>query len=309
MRQDKQYIVQYMIEIQIHIKLFGGEAGQRTLNALKQIVNAARTGKETKPSATLNINANNAKWEIDNIDKNYLSKEFTVTAAAGIKEYVINLSGTTIEGTKITDINNVEKNMFSKDEKFKILIPITNMDKDGNFTINANGEVATKPVIYGLAPSSNLQNTALTGSIYEAGSGTKTEYYFQNQTKIVILKQNQDTKNPLQGVKFNLLNGNKEIICAGLTTNEEGIIEIDNLLPGKYYIQETETLERYEVYDKLIEVDAKFNEEIKVAVNNLYNEDIPKSEKTETEIEVEQVKSEIEINQNKEKVKLPKTGM
>ena len=290
-------------------KALGGQAGERTLNALKQIVNAARTGTETKPSSTLNISSNNAKWEIDNIDKNYLSKEFTVTAAAGIKDYAVNLSGTTIEGTKITDVNNVEKNIFSSNEKFKILIPITNIDKDGNFSINVNGKVATKPVIFGLSPSSNLQNTALTGSIYEDGAGIKTEYYFQNQTKIVIQKQNQDTKNPLKGVKFELLNENKEVIYADLTTNEEGIIVIENLLPGKYYIHETETLEGYEVYEKLIEVDAKLNEEIEVTVNNLYSQDIPKIEKINTELEVEQVKSDIEINQYKETIKLPKTGI
>ena len=290
-------------------KALGGQAGERTLNALKQIVNAARTGTETKPSSTLNISSNNAKWEIDNIDKNYLSKEFTVTATAGIKDYAVNLSGTTIEGTKITDVNNVEKNIFSSNEKFKILIPITNIDKDGNFSINVNGKVATKPVIFGLSPSSNLQNTALTGSIYEDGAGTKTEYYFQNQTKIVIQKQNQDTKNPLKGVKFELLNENKEVIYADLTTNEEGIIVIENLLPGKYYIHETETLEGYEVYEKLIEVDTKLNEEIEVTVNNLYSQDIPKIEKINTELEVEQVKSDIEINQYKETIKLPKTGI
>ena len=113
----------------------------------------------------------------------------------------------------------------------------------------------------------------------------------------------------MKGVKFELLNENKEVIYADLTTNEEGIIVIENLLPGKYYIHETETLEGYEVYEKLIEVDAKLNEEIEVTVNNLYSQDIPKIEKINTELEVEQVKSNIEINQYKETIKLPKTGI
>ena len=95
-----------------------------------------------------------------------------------------------------------------------------------------------------------MQNVAVTGSIYESGNGNKTEYYFTNQTKIVILKQNQETKQPLEGVKFQLLDENKQVIYTDLTTNKEGIITIENLLPGKYYIQEVETLENYEVYDK-----------------------------------------------------------
>ena len=303
----------------------GGEAGQRTLNAMKNIVNIARTSTEVKPSATLKISSNNTKWEVDSIDSNYVSKEFTVTAAAGIKEYMISLQGDIIEGTKITDLKNIENNKFSGTEKFKILIPIKNINQDGTFSINLIGEVATKPVIYGLSPSSNLQNVALTGSIYETGSGTKTEYYFKNETKIMILKQNQETKETLEGVKFQILDENKNVIYSELSTDEQGTIKVDNLLPGKYYVQETETLEGYEVYNKLIEVNLKLNEEIKITVNNLHNEDIPKVEKINTELEIEQSKTEIEVEQNNLKieetannvkvaennviVKLPKTGM
>jgi len=312
----------------------GGEAGARTLNAMKSIVNIARTSTEVKPSATLNITGSNAKWEIDTINSNYVSKEFTVTASAGIKNYTVALAGDVIEGTKIADINNVEKKEFTDGEKIKILIPIKNIQKDGNFIINVNGEVATKPVIFGLSPSSTLQNVALTGSIYETGSGSKTEYYFKNETKIEILKQNQETKAPLENVKFQILDENKKVIYADLSTNNQGIITVENLLPGKYYVQEMETLEGYEVYDKLIEVNLKLNEAIKITVNNLYNTDIQKIEKINTELEVEQTKTEIAIEQNNIKiqeveqnveikeqetqvkmannntvVKLPKTGM
>lgn len=296
----------------------GGEAGERTLNAMKNIVNIARTGAETKPSATLNITANSAKWEIDAIDKNYVSKEFTVTASAGIKDYEVALTGDVVEGTKIVDTNNEEKSQYVDGEKFKIIIPIKNLHEDGNFSININGKVATKPVLYGLSPSSTLQNVALTGSIYEAGSGSKTEYYFKNETKIEILKQNQETKAPLENVKFQILDENKKVIYADLTTNNQGIITVENLLPGKYYVQEMETLEGYEVYDKLIEIEAKLNEEVKVTVNNLHNTDIQKIDKTYTEIEVEQSKTEIEVQESDIKVeeqekdvtiKLPKTGM
>ena len=280
----------------------GGAAGERTLNALKQIVHNARNSKETKPSATLNINASDALWKIDEIDKNYVSKEFSVTASAGVKDYKVNLTGELIEGMKITDMNNKEKSEFVDDEKFKILIPIKNINQDGKFSIEVNGNVATQPVLYGLSGNSNLQNVAVTGSIYENGSGNKTEYYFKNQTKIIILKQNQKTKELLQGVKFQLLDENKQVIYTDLTTNKEGIITIENLLPGKYYIQEMETLENYEVYDKYIEIELKLNEETKVTVNNLQNEEIPEIEKINTELEVEQINSTKEII-------LPKTGM
>jgi len=82
---------------------------------------------------------------------------------------------------------------------------------------------------------------------------------------------------------------------------------VQELVPGKYYIEEVSTLENFEVYDKLIEVDLKLNEEMKIIVNNLETEIIPEIEKIETELEVEQIKTEQELKQ--ELPKLPKTGM
>ena len=290
----------------------GGEAGERTLNALKQIVKNAREGTETKQTATLKINAKNTKWEIDQTDKKYVSKEFSVSASAGIKNYSITLEGTLVEGTKLTDVNNIEKNQFSSDESFKILIPIKNIETDGNFHIKAEGEVATKPVLLGTSGNSKLQNVAVTGSIYEQGKGLQEEYYFKNETKIIIIKQDQESKKTLQGVKFQLLNEEREIIYSELTTDKEGKIIIENLLPGKYYVREFETLEGYEEYDKMIEIDLKLNEETKITVNNLLNKTEPVVEKINTEIEVEQTKTENQIKQaevNKINIKLPKTGM
>ena len=118
---------------------------------------------------------------------------------------------------------------------------------------------------------------------------------------LVILKQNQENKKTLQGVKFQILNENKEVIYADLKTDDEGKIVVENLLPGKYYIQEMETLEGYEMYDKLIEVDLKLNEETKVTINNLPKDETPEVEKTKTELEVEQIKTEQEHKQQESK--------
>lgn len=290
----------------------GGEAGERTLNALKNIVYTARNSNETKPSSTINIKAVDNMWQVDEKDENYMSKKFIGMAEATIQDYKIKLSGDLVEGMKLTDINNVETDKFTDREIFKIMIPITNVEKDGKIEIQAYGKVATRPIYYGISENPNLQNVAVSGGIYEDGTGSKTEYYFKNETKIVILKQDQETKKPLAGVKFQLLNGNKEAIYADLTTDENGTVTIENLLPGKYYIKELETQEGYEVYDKLIEVDAKLNEEIKVTVNNLANSEAPEIEKTNTELEVEQIKTQQEVKQeqtNYTKIKLPKTGM
>lgn len=57
-----------------------GEAGKRTLNALKQIINNANKSTQTKVSSDLKMSQVDTKWKIDDIDSNYISKEFKVTS-------------------------------------------------------------------------------------------------------------------------------------------------------------------------------------------------------------------------------------
>ena len=279
-----------------------GEAGERTLNALKQIVSAARNSGATKPSSELTINQQNSLWEIDSVDNKYISQTFDVSAQASISEYNVAATDNNIEGLKIVDENNNEKNTFKYNEKFKILLPITNVIKDGNFVLNVSGKVATKAVLYGEAHDSALQNYAMTGNSYEDGIGSKKIYYTKNETKIIINKKDKTEQNVLQGVEFELLDSNKNVLYTGLITDENGQIKIDNLLPGKYFIKETKTLLGYEIYNKLVEVDLEL---IETATVNVIN-----SEKEE-EIKIENKESEISVQntQSVSSVKLPKTGM
>lgn len=279
-----------------------GESGERCLNALKQIVKNARSSSVTKVSSELKINQKNSLWKIDNIDSKYVSQTFTVTANAGFDKYLVELKNIDIEGVKITDKNNKEKKEFNSNEEFKILIPTTNITKDGNFTINVSGKVATKPVFYGETRDSSLQNYALTGYTYEDGNGSKKVYYTKNETKIIIVKKDDKEEKNLKGVQFELLDNNKNVIYTELTTNQDGQIVIDNLLPGVYYIREIRTIEGYELYDKLIKVELDLNEEATINVINLKNE-------PNIEVDKKQTENTVKDNVSKTQVKLPKTGM
>ena len=279
-----------------------GESGTRTLNALKQIVTNARNSSEVKVSSEITINQINSLWEIDKIDNKYVSQEFSVRANADMNTYKIQLENVILEGVKITDENNNEKTEFNSNEKFKILIPVTNITEDGNFTIRVSGKVETKPVLYGKSQDSSLQNYAITGYTYEDGNGSKKVYYTKNDTKIIIVKKDDSNQKYLQGVEFELLDTNKNVIYTDLVTDENGKIELDNLLPGTYYIRETRTLEGYELYDKLIRVDLELNETSTVNVLNAEEEPNIEVKKINTENTVNNVNSKIVI-------KLPKTGM
>ena len=284
-----------------------GEAGERTLNALKTIVNNARNSNQTKVSSELTVNEQEKLWKIDNLDSSYISKTFLVTANTSMSKYTVNVKNLNIEGYKLVDQNNKEKTEFSNSEKFKILIPIQEVKQDGNFSIEVSAQVATKPVFYGESRDSGLQSYELTGYTYEEGTGSKKVYYTKNETKIIITKTDDKTGKKLEGVEFELLDKNQNKIYTEITTNKDGIATIDNLLPGIYYIRETKTLEGYQLYSKLIKVELELNEETTVNVINSEKEPEIYKEEKKTELAVKEKKSNIKVKETGPK--LPKTGM
>lgn len=273
-----------------------GEAGQRTLNAMYKIINDANNSNETQISNSITINKNTSSWTQDENEKQYLSKTYSIISATTITDYKISINrenGRDLGGIKLTDEQNIEKDTFKPNEKFKILIPIKNLTQNGELNIKVETQVHTKPVLYGIAPNNGYQDYALTAATYEDGTGNIKDEYFKNETKITIIKKDEQTQENLQGVEFQLLNEQKEIIYTNLKTNEEGKVTIENLIPGKYYIKEAISIDGYQKYDELIAIESKLNEEILVTVNN-------KKEKKPT---LETSQKHISVK------KLPVTGM
>lgn len=267
-----------------------GDAGQRTLNAMNKIISAAQNSTESKISSTIKINKNSSEWKQDEIDKNYVSKTYSVSAGANIKNYKITLSrenNKDIGGIKLTDEKNKEKSEFAPNEKFKILVPIKNMNEKGSFELKVETKINTKPVLYGIAPDSSYQDYALTGATYEDGIGNAKDEYFKNETKIIIVKQDEETKEKIEGVEFELLDENKNVVYNALKTDKEGRISIENLVPGRYYIRETNAKDGYLKYEDLIKVDISLNEQMTVTVNNK-KEEKPKIETNKKSIKVSQ---------------------
>lgn len=269
-----------------------GEAGQRTLNALYKIVNDANNSTEVQISNKVDVNKLQEFWEQDSINLNYVSKKYKVNSNTKIDNYKVKVTdenGQKIEGIKVTDENNNEKEEFASNEIFKILIPIKNMREDKNIKIDIETKIETKPILYGKAPSTDLQDYALTASTYEDGTGNANDSYSKNETKIIIIKQDEETEEKLQGVEFQLLDENKNVIYTNLQTDSNGTVKVENLVPGKYYIKETRTVSGYEIYEKLIEVDVALNEELTVTVNNNKEEEV-KVEKSNNQKETSNVR-------------------
>ncbi len=248
------------------------DAGRRTYQIYVNIVNAARSSTENiQNHLQMNIKKMSEEWKVDSINSKCVSKTYTVEANIGGK-YEIYTKGAVPNGTIVTDSQNNIRNKFLVGEEFKILIPIQNLLQSENFTIEAKANLETKPVVYGSTTVPGTQDYALTGYMYEDISNSITEDYFKNITKIVVIKKEYGTEKRLEGIKFNLLDSNKKIVQEGLITNEKGEIMLENMIPGIYYLQETETLENYNLYTDLIEIGLDLNEEFQVTVNNTTRE-------------------------------------
>ena len=283
------------------------DAGRRTYAALVKIVNNAKNSTEKlEDDVQIMVGQENTNWEVDSKDKNFISKTYYADTQMSQGEYDVSIfEGKLPEGAQIVDVNNNAKTRFSVKEKFKIIMPITNLKEDDTFIIKISSHFETKPILYGATSIPGTQNYALTGTRFEDTSCTHRVRYSKNITKINIIKQDGENGNRLQGVKFNLLDENKNVIKENLITAENGEIVIDNMIPGKYYLQEVETLEHYNLYTDLIEINLNLNEEVKAVVNNLPKE-IKTIDKNIENIEVTSKLEETEYKENKIEKKIEK---
>jgi len=280
-------------------------------------LNNANQSTETQISNIVKIIKEKNNFEVDEIEKEYVSKIYSIQVDTEIKNYKVKLEECETElpeGIKITDLKNNIKGEFTPNEKFKVLIPIKNLTKEAKFDIQIYTKINSKPVLYGKAENTSYQDYALTAATYEDAIGNTKDTYYKNETKVKIVKQDQETKERLENVEFNILDNNKKLIYANLKTNNKGEIQINNLIPGKYYIQETSSKDGYILDEQLIEVNVKLNEELTVTINNLF-EKRPKDEPEETET-TETIKQVEIIQEMPQKTKsetvvkkLPVTGM
>lgn len=276
-----------------------GEKGKNTYEALKQILENAKNETTVQVTNRVEIQTNCDKWQEDEINKKYVSKTYSIKADTTITNYQIIPDEKFPEGAIITDTSNNEKDTFKAEEEFKVLIPINSLKNEGNFSLNIETKINTKPVLYGKSSIEGYQDYALTAYSYEDAKGIYVEKYTKNQTKIKIIKKDKDTQELLNNVEFTVLDENFNQVYANLITNEKGEIIIENIIPGKYYIKETNGLQGYEELKDLLEINVNFNEELTVIVNNTKEEE-PQEEKQNYE--------KVEFTPQIEK-KLPITGM
>lgn len=244
------------------------DSGRRTYQIYCNIVNAARnSGEIIVDNVYTSLHQVTTDWQIYN-DQNVLYKEYYADSNVSSGRYRINLEGNIPFGLKIINNSGVEVTEFGMNEHFKILIPMESLENSGSFKINCIAKLDTKPVMYGTTTIPGTQDYALTGFMYEEVGSSIEENYKENTTKINIFKVDEESKEALENVKFNLLNSDEEELLIDLITDKDGKIVIEHLMPGKYIIKETEELEGYEKNEEIYEIEIKYGEEAEIEITN-----------------------------------------
>lgn len=278
----KQSIYCYIYNTGTELYSAINEQGERVINAMNNILENARNSNESFDNPNIEIEQSE-KWNVDEIENKYVSKEYKIKSNKNISKITLNLESQP-KGTKITNLD--------EDGKFKILIPIENLKESGKFKIKIQTELETKPIFLGEAPSNDLQNYLLTTYSYEDMDKEFEQEYEKNNTKIIIEKTDNDTKEVLKGAKFEILDEKQKSIRVA-ETNNEGQVILDGLMPGIYYIKEVQAPNGYSIDSELKKVEIKLNQEISLKIKN--NKIIIKQEEPQKPI--------VEIP------KLPVTGM
>ncbi|MCH4570011.1 SpaA isopeptide-forming pilin-related protein [Bacillus sp. ES1-5] len=83
-----------------------------------------------------------------------------------------------------------------------------------------------------------------------------------------VIKKDAESGKVLEGAEFKLKNEAGQVVGEAKTTNKDGIVKFENVVPGKYTLEETKAPEGYKALEVTVEVNVVANEVVKQEVTN-----------------------------------------
>ncbi|WP_413564343.1 SpaA isopeptide-forming pilin-related protein [Bacillus cereus group sp. BfR-BA-00999] len=83
-----------------------------------------------------------------------------------------------------------------------------------------------------------------------------------------VIKKDAESGKVLEGAEFKLKNEAGQVVGETKTTNKDGVVKFENLVPGKYTLEETKAPEGYKTLEVTVEVNVVANEVVKQVVTN-----------------------------------------
>lgn len=259
------YSILYDIDVRAYYK-GGDERGNKIVDAIERLTNEGRYGTETPNSSEIQADKV-GEFKQDNINSNYYSQEYKVSAEVNIREYIVNGISGFPEGSYITDMSNNSKTNFYENEHFKILVPKANIKQNYNGKISIIGKCLVYPMFYGHSPDENLQNYILAFDAWGDVNGTGNLNIDAYKSSIKVVKVDAETKNPIEGVEFNFRYADGQNI-GNYKTNSQGCIELRNQRQGKVIVTEVATKSEYILDDKEREIVLDYNDSRTMTIEN-----------------------------------------
>lgn len=199
---------------------------------------------------TLNVNTNSGKVQVKKIDAEN-SKPIK-----GVTFQLLKLDGTQV-ATAITDDNGIAtfSNLYQGNYKLREIVT------GNNYILNS--EVFDITVEYNKTISKTVTN-------------------YPKKGDLKINKTDSETNEPIQGVTFQLLDLNGNIVANG-TTDINGELTFQNLRVGKYKLKETSTNVNYVLNTIIFDVDIEYNKTTIKNITNDYKKGNIKINKTDSE--------------------------
>ena len=256
------YSVIYGTDVESYYR--GGDSrGVAIKNAIARLVDIGRNGTQTRYNTDVEVNKTGGFYE----DGEYYSQNYNVNAPVEISQYtIINTAGMP-DGARITDLSGNEKITFSGNETFKVMIPKAQLTKDINVTVSVKAKCKVYPVFYGATTIPGTQNYLVTYDPFGDVAGRANMNVATNTGKIEIVKTDDETFKPIEGVTFGLYKKDGTEV-ARATTNSEGVAVFQGLYQNDYVLKELETNKDYVLSKVEFDVNVEYNKTTKVEVEN-----------------------------------------
>ena len=82
-----------------------------------------------------------------------------------------------------------------------------------------------------------------------------------------VIKKDAESGKVLAGAEFKLKNEAGQVVGEAKTTNKDGVVKFESLVPGRYTLEETKAPEGYKALEVTVEVNVVANEVVKQVMN------------------------------------------
>ena len=264
--------------------------GAKVLDVAQTLYEYGINGTEAYVSPKASINKQ-GEYKIENINNtSYYVQNYKVTGNKSLKSYEVEIQNFPNE-TKILNLQNQEQVNLS-DSSFKIAIPVNQIKQDinGNIIIK-NAAIKTNPIYYCKSSVENAQCYVTYTSGYEIASASTSLQLKANNCNLQIQKIDKETKSPIENVTFEIKGENGSKI-AEVTTNKNGIAELNNIYPQVVTIKEIKVPDNYVLSSEEKKVNLEWQKTSSITFQNVRkkgNLKIVKVDADNNEIKLENV--------------------